>query len=213
LTEYGEIEQTGEMEWQAALNSNRRLIGALNDGANAALVWDAYDNFHGHDDCWTIWGIMRFGYGVYTPKVRYHGARHVYRLVPPGAKRVDLVAEGTPLVLTAFQNPSGSFTVTGINESDNRVTTHLVIEGGEIDRGPIQIHVTEPGCRFERIACFPSSRRFEVAIPANSIFSISTHPIEIPHRGIAPSTHLNELGWIPASALSAAQREISGSRY
>ena len=54
----------------------------------AGIVWDAYDNFHGHDDFWGIWGLLRTARHRYTPKKRYYAARQVYRFVPSGSRRV-----------------------------------------------------------------------------------------------------------------------------
>jgi hypothetical protein len=47
-------------------------------------LWDAYDNYHDHDERWTIYGLLRYGQGIYTPKKRYFGAR-MYGFAAPVA--------------------------------------------------------------------------------------------------------------------------------
>jgi len=49
MTEYGDLDQTGLVEWQFAWRSARRLMRMLADGFHAALAWDAFDNLHEHD--------------------------------------------------------------------------------------------------------------------------------------------------------------------
>ncbi len=44
LTEYGDLDNTGEHELDVAISSARRLVRAMNMGVTAALAWDAYDS-------------------------------------------------------------------------------------------------------------------------------------------------------------------------
>ena len=59
MTEYGDLDQTGLIEWQFAWRSARRLMRVLADGFHAALAWDAFDNLHEHDGVWATYGLLR----------------------------------------------------------------------------------------------------------------------------------------------------------
>jgi hypothetical protein len=59
MTEYGDLDQTGLIEWQFAWRSSRRLLGMLADGFNAAIAWDAFDNLHEHDGAWATYGLLK----------------------------------------------------------------------------------------------------------------------------------------------------------
>jgi hypothetical protein len=52
LTEYGDLndlDKSQENEWENfSLAATPRALRALNQGAMAALYWDAYDNYHEH---------------------------------------------------------------------------------------------------------------------------------------------------------------------
>jgi hypothetical protein len=52
MTECGDLDQTGLVEWQFAWRSARRLLRMLEDGFHAAIAWDAFDNLHEHDGLW-----------------------------------------------------------------------------------------------------------------------------------------------------------------
>jgi hypothetical protein len=178
LTEYGELDQSGEMEWEAAVTSTRRLLQGLRDGARAALVWDAYDNFHGHDDAWTIWGIMRTARHRYTPKKRYFAAKQVYRFVPPGSRRIGVAAgsepgSGATPSLAAFTTEDGGLTLVGLHEGDAPLV--LDIGGlGHLAGQPADVHVTDPQRACERIASFPLGQRLQLGVPGPSVFTLTT---------------------------------------
>jgi O-glycosyl hydrolase len=177
LTEYGELDQTGEMEWEAAANSTRRLLRGLRDGARAALVWDAYDTFHGHDDAWTIWGIMRTARHMYTPKKRYFAAKQVYRFVPPGSRRIELSTEpdatSTEPTLAAFTVGGNGFTLVGLHEGSTPLTLNLAglaqLSGQQGD-----VYVTDRAHDCDRIASFPLGERLRLTVPGPSVFTLTT---------------------------------------
>jgi O-glycosyl hydrolase len=94
LTEYGDLDQTGEIEWEFAWRSQRRLLRALLDGVTAAQCWDAWDNFHKHDHAWARYGLFQTDREdwSYTPRKRYYAARQVFRFVRPGYVRIAVGA-------------------------------------------------------------------------------------------------------------------------
>jgi O-glycosyl hydrolase len=123
LTEYGDLNDQDpgpENEWKSmCIKSTRRALRALNDGLSAALVWDAYDNFHEHDQRMRYYGLMRNTDHLYTPKKRYYAAKQLYRFVKPGAIRVGLtaqMADPAKLTMAAFHNPDGSTVIVGVKE-------------------------------------------------------------------------------------------------
>ncbi len=90
MTEYGDLEQSGEKEWYVGWWMTSRLFDQLENGFNGALVWDAYDNYHDHDETWTIYGLLRTGLRLYTPKKRYYASKQVFRYVLPGFERLEV---------------------------------------------------------------------------------------------------------------------------
>ena len=92
MTEYGDLDQTGEMEYEFGWRSTRRLMKSLRDGFNAALAWDVFDNFHEHDIAWAVYGPLKTDTVTwyYTPKKRYYAAKQVYRFVKPDWKMVEI---------------------------------------------------------------------------------------------------------------------------
>ena len=176
LTEYGELDQTGEMEWDAAVSSTRRLLRGLNDGMRAAIVWDAFDNFHEHDDAWTIWGILRYARGRYTPKKRYHAARQVYRFVPPGSQRVHAEAAGIDVAFScaAFRTPDGGLSVVGLLEQPGLATIHIQTAGDVPENRLVTMHVTDPKRNGAPLLRFPFGRDITISVVGPAVFTLTT---------------------------------------
>jgi O-glycosyl hydrolase len=105
MTEFGDLDQSGEKEWFVAWRMASRLFDLLEAGFEGALVWDAFDNYHDHDEAWTIYGILRAGLRVFTPKKRYHALKQIYRFVPPGWQRVEAICDSPGVRALAFASP------------------------------------------------------------------------------------------------------------
>ena len=130
MTEFGDLDQTGEREWYVAWNSFERLMHLLDDGFEGALFWDAYDNYHDHNEHWTIYGLLRTGLGVATPKKRFHAMKQVFRFVRPGFVRVDASSDGKDVEALAFVSPDGKdLTVVGRNKSPRGAYLNISLAG------------------------------------------------------------------------------------
>jgi O-glycosyl hydrolase len=121
LTEYGDLgaaDQSFENEWKKqSLLATRRALQALNEGARAALFWDAFDNYHEHDREMTHYGLIRNDDHRYSPKKRYYAAKQLYRFVPSGAQRVAATTDTDGLTVSAFHDgPTGRLIVVGVKE-------------------------------------------------------------------------------------------------
>jgi hypothetical protein len=126
MTEFGDLEQTGEREWYVAWAMTSRLLDLLEAGFNAALAWDAFDNLHDHDSAWTIYGLLRTGLRLHTPKKRYHALKHVFRFVPPGFERIELASPAAGVRMLAFADPARErFTLVGMNLSGRNVLLNV----------------------------------------------------------------------------------------
>jgi hypothetical protein len=130
MTEYGDLDQSGAKEWYVAWVMTERLFDLLEGGFQAALVWDAYDNYHDHDEAWTIYGLLRIGLRVHTPKLRYYTAKQVFRYVRPGFQRIDVGTAAPGLRLLAFANPQrNELTIVGMNDTGRPANLNIILEG------------------------------------------------------------------------------------
>jgi hypothetical protein len=130
MTEYGDLDQSGEKEWYVAWMMTERLFNLLEGGFQAALVWDAYDNYHDHDEAWTIYGLLRTGLRVHTPKLRYYTAKQVFRYVQPGFQRIAVETATSGMRLLAFASPEqDQLTIVGMNDIGRPANLNIVLEG------------------------------------------------------------------------------------
>jgi O-glycosyl hydrolase len=106
LTEYGDLndlDRTAANEWMNfSLTASRRALRAINEGANAALYWDAYDNYHEHYPRMTYYGLVENADHLYSPKKRYYAAKQLYHFVQPGARRVASSTDSDSLLISSF---------------------------------------------------------------------------------------------------------------
>lgn len=131
MGEYGDLDQSGEMEWYVSWISTYRLFNILEAGFNGAIFWDAFDNYHDHDEAWTIYGLLRVGRKIFTPKKRYYAAKQVYRFVRPGFVRVDTSVESEKVRVLAFaDNRRGGLSIIGMNLSREPIYLNGFLEGG-----------------------------------------------------------------------------------
>ena len=130
MTEFGDLEQSGDREWYVAWLMTSRLFDQLEAGFHGALVWDAYDNYHDHNEYWTIYGLLRTGLYTHTPKKRYHAMKQIFRFVRPGFQRIAVECDAPDLRLLAFTNADRTqIVVTGINSGAAPARLNVMLTG------------------------------------------------------------------------------------
>jgi len=194
MTEYGDLDQTGLVEWQFAWRSARRLMRMLADGFQAALAWDAFDNLHEHDGVWATYGLLRTDRQTwsYTPKKRYFAAKQVYRFVRPGWRRVEVALPPRDpkdvyagwhdpmrhVRLLAFTSPDGQdVTLVGMSRVEGDVALEVGLNGlapGAAGK-PLAYYRTtrtEDARLVEEKAA--TSGAVRISVPEGSIFTLTT---------------------------------------
>ena len=183
MTEYGDLEQSGEKEWYVGWASTSRLFDQLEAGFSGSLIWDAYDNYHDHDEHWSIYGVLRTGLRLYTPKKRYYTAKQVFRFVPAGFERVAASADSPDLRVLAFADPTHTrFTLVGMNLSNRDIYLNAVAEGfpEEARCGKVAYYRTSETENCHTIGQIPMRVShfgdIEAHIPPDCIFTLTTVP-------------------------------------
>ena len=177
LTEYGDLDNTGEHELDVAISLARRLVRAMNMGVTAALAWDAYDNWHRHENGWTIYGLLRTAVRVptysYSKKRRYFAARHFYRYIRPGWWRASC-SEQDLMPICAFVGDTGELSAVGVNLLPEE-RTFVVTTDSPHPQGPLALLVTSMDLSCE--VCYRSSSSGSgpaLTVPGRSIFTVTT---------------------------------------
>ncbi len=194
LSEYGDLDQSGAIEWQFSWRSTRRLLKALEDGWNAALVWDAFDNLHAHDAAWASYGLLRTDRAswTYAPRKRYFAARQIYRFVRPGFERVAVAwpapdpkdvyatwhSASRHVRLLAFASQDGAeLTVVATSRVEGDVALELSLRGlaPAAASKPLAYYRTgrAEDCRFVEEKT-PANGLVRVVIPSESIVTLTT---------------------------------------
>ncbi len=139
LTEYGDLNDldlSAANEWNNfSLAASRRALRALNEGASAALFWDAYDNYHEHYPRFTYYGLVRNSDHVYAPKKRYYAAKQLYHFVKPGARRVASTSDTDAVLISSFYDAANeSVVLVGVKQGGPH-QVEIRLQGSE--RSPV----------------------------------------------------------------------------
>jgi O-glycosyl hydrolase len=137
LTEYGDLndlDKTAENEWKKfSLAANRRALTALNQGANALLYFDAFDDYEECARRMCFYGLFTSADQIYTPKKRYYATRQLYRFVPPGSQRVAARSDAPAITVSAFRNSTAqSLIVVGVKEGGPNQVEVALPAGNEL---------------------------------------------------------------------------------
>ena len=177
LTEYGDLNHrdfSPENEWKGfCVRASKRALRALNQGASAALFWDAYDNYHDHDARFTYYGLVSNSDHVYRPKKRYYAAKQLYRYVRPGAQRIAAQSDAPNLMVSAFRDPIAKWmVVVGVKEGGpNRI--QLSVSGGGPSPEAWDLYVTTPTLNCQKVDTVAAQDGVaEVALPDEAIFTL-----------------------------------------
>jgi O-glycosyl hydrolase len=183
MTEYGDLDQSGEKEWSVAWIMTSRLFDLIEGGFEAALVWDAIDNYHDHDQAWTIYGLLRTGLRAHTPKLRYYASKQIFRFVRPGFVRIDASSTATDLRVLAFTSPDrNDLTIVGMNSSLRPLNLNIRLAGlpSERQNGHVTYYRTTEQERCHTIGKIAMRGRnwpydgIDVLVPPESIVTLTT---------------------------------------
>ncbi len=195
MTEYGDLDLTGEIEYEFAIRSTRRLLKFVSYGFTAGENWDGIDNFHKHDTLWTTYGLIKLDTTTwnYTPKKRYYAAKQVYKYVPKGFRLAETAAlpKSTsydvysrwrfPLrnlrVLSFTSEDKKDFTMVGISaiEPECELTINLKDFDSQINGKEIYYYRTSPteNCKLiEKVKI--KDNTLVINILPRTIFTITT---------------------------------------
>jgi len=177
LTEYGDLDdldRTAGNEWRGfCLAATRRALRALNEGATAALFWDAYDNYHEHYPRLTFYGLVRNSDHMYAPKKGYYAAKQLYHFVRPGAQRIAAKTDSAELLVSAFRDDAhDSIVIVGLKQGGpNKV--RIALSGMQPAPAAWQLYQTTPALncvRFGSVAVREGG--LDVDLPDESIFTL-----------------------------------------
>jgi O-glycosyl hydrolase len=177
LTEYGDLndlDKSQENEWENfSLAATERALRALNQGAMAALYWDAYDNYHEHYPRLTFYGLMKNADHIYSPKKRYYAAKQLYHFVRPGSQRIAAESSSPNLMISAFRNgTNGELILVGAKRGGSH---HVRVElpGAHSLPAAWDLYETTPQIDCLKVDTVPVSKgAAEFDLPDEAIFTL-----------------------------------------
>ncbi|MDX9881048.1 MAG: hypothetical protein RBS73_03215 [Prolixibacteraceae bacterium] len=196
ITEYGDLDQTGEIEYEFAWRSTRRLMKSFQDGFSAGVIWDAFDNFHAHDGQWTEYGLLKTDTinWKYFPRKRYYAAKQVFRYVKPGWEMVKVI---TPIptghgALNLWYDSFRHIRVLAFASPDRNDFSLVIMNGIESDvELSIRIEDLKEAVALKPVQLFVTNKSLNCALKKNKGFKNKTIRVVIPELSIATVTTLD----------------------
>jgi O-glycosyl hydrolase len=166
-------------DWQFARGTFEFALNHLRDGAAAVFAYDAFDSFYEHHASMGYWGLLALNEstGGYTPRKRMHALAQIARFVRPGARRIGIDTAPSGIRSQAFVNSDDSITIVGINQGSSAITLQGALQDFGTTTIPalLQLLLTSAARNMERMNDVSvSSGRFSVAIPADTIFTLTS---------------------------------------
>lgn len=195
LSEYGDLDQTGLIEYEFAWRSTRRLMKGLRDGFNAAIAWDAFDNLHEHDTAWAVYGLLKTDTlaWTYAPKKRYYAAKQAYRFIRPGWKMVEVTYPQPAAydVYRTWHNVFRHFMVQAFVSPDGSNVTVLVMNGLESEVNlVVGLSGFKPDAHGTETFQYVTNQILDCELFKNTAIQNDTLMARIPARSIATITTL-----------------------
>lgn len=193
LTEYGDLDQSEEIEFEVGWRSTRRLLKCLNAGMSGGIAWDAFDNYHKHDSTFALYGFLKTDTNLwkYTPKSRYFAAKQVYKWVRPGFRRVEILTPADNpnyiynewkytlrnMLLSAFCSPDQeNFTLTGMSNAEAPIELKITLKNlSSLNNKTVNFYITTAtdNCRKIQSAKIEKGA-VTLLVPPRSIFTVTT---------------------------------------
>ena len=160
-------------EWAFTKDMENDLFSFVSTGASAALVWDAYDNYHDHAQSFTYWGLLATLNG-YAPRKRYYGAKQMFAYVKPGSVRVQATSSLNGVTTLAFVNDAtGALTVVGMNSNSSAQTLNGSVANFTAPPSLTLYQTTSTQNAVAAGSVPVTAGNFTVTVPADSIFTIT----------------------------------------
>ena len=170
--------QIGQYDYDYARKSVGFLLDLLQNGARAALAWEAYDSYYEHHapSLFSYWGTL--GYDpktkTYFPRKNFFAFQHVMKFVPPGARRIFVSQPRDSVTTVAFYDSlSGRTTLVGINNGKKAMKLHVNLAGLPNTNRFEKYYTDAVRNVFRDKDVTLSGNAFNTTIPANSIFTLT----------------------------------------
>jgi hypothetical protein len=193
MTEYGDLDQTNEIEFEFAWRSTRRLLKCLRDGFSAGIAWDAFDNFHNHDTAWAEYGLLKTDTvkWTYMPKKRFYAAKQLFQFIKPGWYLAELRTPQSSgydvykpwhdptrnFMTLAFVSGNGKdFTIVGMNNTESNVEITIYLPDLHISgyNQKVLYYRTNQNDDCTKVTTYDPDDKIVSFVPAKTIFTFTT---------------------------------------
>lgn len=146
------------------------------NGASAALYWDAVDYLQPGHNALTRWGLLRGPAQQFEPRMRYYGLQQVLSYLQPGAQLLTLRQQGGDGIRTlAVRLADGGSALFAVNRTDEPDALAIQLHGGAGQQLPNYLYATETDSNDKAAnkgALVLQDGAGVIALPADSVVTL-----------------------------------------
>ena len=122
----------GVYDYKFASDCVNYLIGHLQNGAKACLIWEGYDSYYEHHapSTFSYWGILSYDQKnkIYSPRKHFYALQQFFKFITPGSWRVDCSTSDDSVKAVSFLDSSTKqICIAGVNNKTSPVTLKTVM--------------------------------------------------------------------------------------
>ncbi len=180
-------------EWSFATHTTDIVLGDINNGFSAVLIWEAYDSFWYHHNAFSLWGLLAYNQntGIYTPRTRAFAYAHFNHFIGPGdvvIRSSDSISD-VPTTVAIHNATTGKIAIVGRNSGNS-----AAVINGRLSNLPavnsLALYETSSSSSLSRksdVAVLDGS--FTAQVSANVIFTLTNQPVTFDPG--SPTVYLN----------------------
>jgi hypothetical protein len=158
------------------------ILGDLNNGFPAALIWEGYDSFWYIFNVSSLWGLLAYDQstGIYTPRKRAYANVQFNHFIGPGDVVIGSTnsISGVPTTVAVYNATTGKLAIVGRNSGTSSTTIN-----GKLSNLPavntLALYETTASANLARRSDIPvaAGGTFTAQISADAIFTLTNQPI------------------------------------
>lgn len=187
---------SGDDEWSFAAGTGDLMLGDIDNGFSAVLLWEAFDSYYHHHDSWSAWGHIAYDRrtSAYTMRKRGYVSAIVNRGLRPGMQVLELSGNDDGVVAVAVRHPStGWFSLVGHNTTSSPQELSIRVKSMTLASSLLYYQTSKSKDLEKQADVLVSNGTFSITVPADTFFLVTSQdpPVSNSLRESAPSLGTN----------------------
>jgi O-glycosyl hydrolase len=170
----------GVYDYKFASDCVNYLIGHLQNGAKACLIWEGYDSYYEHHapSTFSYWGILSYDQKnkIYSPRKHFYALQQFFKFILPGSWRIDCSTIEDSVKAVTFLDPvTGQITMAGVNNKTSSISLRAALSNLPAYDHFELFYTDSTQNLHKNPAVSVKGKSFRASIPPECIFTLIGH--------------------------------------